>query len=76
MQKHSYKYILVLELSVQVYIVITILFDNCSFSIMKAEVAKVKHLQSELDAKTEEVNKLTRQQVRYIYVLYIVTRYT
>lgn len=74
MQKHSYKYIL--ELPVQVYIVFKILFDNCSYSIMKAEVAKVKHLQSELDAKTEEVNKLTRQQVRYIYVIYIVTRYT
>lgn len=74
MQKHSYKYIL--ELTVQVYIVFTILFDNCSYSIMKAEVAKVKHLQSELDAKTEEVNKLSRQQVRYIYVIYIVTRYT
>lgn len=54
MQKHSYKYIL--EPTVQVYIVFTILFDNCSYSIMKAEVAKVKHLQSKLDAKTEEVN--------------------
>lgn len=74
MQKHSYKYLL--ELTVQVYIVFKILFDNCSYSIMKAEVAKVKHLQSELDAKTEEVNKLTRQQVRYIYVIYIVTRNT
>lgn len=34
---------------------------------MKAENAKVKYLQTELDAKTEEVNKLTRQIIRYIY---------
>lgn len=43
---------------------------------MKAENAKVEHLQSELDAKTEEVSKLTRQQVRYICVLYLITWYT
>lgn len=32
---------------------------------MKAENAKVKYLQTELDAKSEEVNKLTLQLIRY-----------
>lgn len=43
-----------------------ILFNNCRYSTMKAEHAKMKHLQSELDAKTGEVNKLTQQIIRYI----------
>nr|XP_034301676.1 CAP-Gly domain-containing linker protein 1 isoform X9 [Crassostrea gigas] len=37
---------------------------DCRYSTMKAEHAKMKHLQSELDAKTGEVNKLTQQIIR------------
>lgn len=37
---------------------------NCSYNNMKAENVKVKHLRTELDAKTEEVNKLSLQLTR------------
>lgn len=43
-----------------------ILFNNCRHSTMIAEHAKMKHIQSDLDAKTGEVNKLTQQIIKYI----------